>query len=146
MELKVDFKIVAPCGIDCFNCEMYEKNVTDAFQTRLAGSLNVAKEEITCKGCIDGNQCLLLDLRGETCKTLSCVKEKGVNYCFECDNFPCENLMPIADKASIYPQNFKLYNLCMMKKLGVQGWLEIADDIRHTYYHQTMRIGMGGSK
>lgn len=142
----MDFKIVAPCGIDCFNCEMYEKNVTEAFQARLAATLNVAKERITCKGCIDGNQCLMLDLRGEKCKTLTCVKEKGVDYCFQCDNFPCENLMPIADKAAVYPQNFKLYNLCMMKKLGVEGWLEIADEIRHTYYHQTMRIGMGGSK
>lgn len=23
----MEIKIIAPCGIDCFNCEMYEKNV-----------------------------------------------------------------------------------------------------------------------
>jgi hypothetical protein len=34
----------------------------------------------------------------------------------------------------------------MMKKLGVDGWLEIADDIRYTYFNQKMRIGKGGSK
>lgn len=142
----MDKKIIAPCGIDCFNCEMYEKNLSEEFQLRMSELFKVSKERISCKGCVDGNQCLVLDLQGEKCQTLECVKEKGVKYCFECNNFPCENLMPIADRASTHPQNFKLYNLCMMKKLGVNGWLEIADDIRHTYFNQKMRIGKGGSK
>ncbi len=139
-------KIVAPCGIDCFNCEMFEENVTIEFQERLAAMFNVPNERITCKGCANGNQCLLLDLQGQECKTLSCINEKGIKFCFECVDFPCENLMPLADRASTHPHNFKLYNLCMMKKLGVEGWLDIATDIRHTYFNHKMAIGTGGSK
>lgn len=69
-------KVIAPCGIDCFNCEMFEDNVTDEFQTRLSAVTKLPKEKISCKGCIDGNICLLLEIRGKTCKTLNCVKEK----------------------------------------------------------------------
>lgn len=142
----MEFKIVAPCGIDCFNCEMYEKNVTEVFQERLAEMFKVSKEQISCKGCKDGNQCLLLDLQGEKCKTLECVNEKGVDYCFMCSDFPCEKLMPMADRASTHPHNFKLYNLCMMKKLGVEAWLDMADEVRYKYFNQKMSIGRGGSR
>lgn len=71
-------KIVAPCGIDCFNCELYEKNVTEEFRDRIHEYRGIPKELISCKGCADGNQCLFLDLVGKKCKTLECIKEKGV--------------------------------------------------------------------
>ena len=139
-------KIVAPCGIDCFNCEMYEENVTDEFQTRLSQSLKIPKEKITCKGCADGNICLLFTIQGKTCKTHECVKEKGVDYCFNCTDFPCEYLMPLASGADKFPQNIKLYNLCMMKKIGVDNWCDISADIRKTYFNKQIKIGEGGSK
>jgi len=139
-------KIVAPCGIDCFNCEMFEDNVTEEFQTRLSASTQIPKEEITCKGCIDGNICLFLKMQGKTCKTYDCTKEKGVDYCFECDSFPCEFLMPLADGANKFPQNIKLYNLCQMKKDGIDEWIKMAGDIRNTYFTKKIEIGEGGSK
>lgn len=137
--------IVAPCGIDCFNCEMYEENVTDEFQARLGAAFNMAKERITCKGCSEGNQCLLLDLQGKKCKTLECVNRKELEYCFQCDTFPCEFLMPLADGAAKFPQNMKLYNLCMMKRIGVDAWIEEAEGIRKTYFNKKLVIGEGGT-
>lgn len=139
-------KIIAPCGIDCFNCEMFEENVTDEFQTRLSESMHIPKEYITCKGCKDGNVCQFLKLSGKICKTLDCVQQKNVTYCFECDGFPCDLLMPLADGASKFPQNIKLYNLCLMKKIGVEKWAEQASDIRKTYFTKKIQIGEGGSK
>lgn len=139
-------QIVAPCGIDCFNCEMFEDNVTKAFQTRLSETTKIPKEMITCKGCVDGNICLFLKLQGKTCRTKECVDEKGVNYCFECINFPCAFLMPLADGANKFPQNIKLYNLCQMKKIGVDAWKELAADIRKTYFTKSIIIGEGGSQ
>lgn len=139
-------KIVAPCGIDCFNCEMYEDNVTDEFQTRLSEITKIPKEKITCKGCTEGNICLLLEMQGKSCKTLDCVKQKGVDYCFNCSDFPCKYLMPLADGAGKFPQNIKVYNLCLMKKIGIDNWIEQAADIRHTYFTKKIAIGEGGSK
>lgn len=139
-------KIVAPCGIDCFNCPVFEDNVTDELQTRVSATTKIPKEKITCKGCIDGNICLFLKIEGKRCKTLDCIKEEGVDYCFNCDTFPCEYLMPLADRADTFSQNIKLYNLCLMKRIGVDAWIEKADDIRRTYYTKSIVVGEGGKK
>ena len=139
-------KIVAPCGIDCFNCEMYEDNVTEEIQSRLSGITKIPKENITCKGCVDGSVCLLLEAQGKSCKTRDCADKKGVKYCFECNDFPCDYLMPIADGANKFPQNIKLFNLCLMKRIGVDAWIEKAGDIRKTYFTKSIVIGEGGSK
>lgn len=139
-------KIVAPCGIDCFNCEIYEENVNEEIQERLSAKTKIPKEKITCKGCCDGNICLLLKMQGKNCKTLDCVNQKGVTYCFECNDFPCEYLMPLASGADRFPQNIKLYNLCLMKRIGVDAWIEKAGDIRKTYFTKPIAIGEGGSQ
>lgn len=138
-------KVVAPCGIDCFNCEIYETNVTDAYQERFSKMFNVPKEKISCKGCIGGSKCLFLELQGKTCKTLDCINEKGHQLCNECSEFPCANLMPIADGADRYPHNMKVYNLCRMKTVGVEAWCEEVAGIRHAYFNKKMVIGEGGS-
>lgn len=138
-------KVVAPCGIDCFNCELFKDNVTDEFQTRLSGNTKIPKDQISCKGCVDGNICLFLKINGQTCKTLDCVKEKGVDYCFECNDFPCAFLMPLANGAEKFPQNIKLYNLCMMKKIGIERWKKQAKWIREIYFSKKIVIGEGGS-
>ena len=111
-------KIIVPCGLDCFNCELYESNITPEFQEMIANKLKIPQNLEKCKGSGNGSQCLFLDLQGKTCSTLKCAQEKGVKYCFECDEFPCMMLMPLADGASQYPHNIKLFNLCMMKKMG----------------------------
>ena len=139
-------KIIAPCGIDCFNCELYEENVTEEMQARLSAAIKIPKEKITCKGCVGENQCLFVDLEGRQCSTKACTNNKGVDYCFQCDTFPCAHLMPLADGADKFPQNIKLYNLCLMKRIGVEAWIEQVADIRKTYFTKKIRIGDGGIK
>ncbi|VDN48361.1 conserved protein of unknown function [Petrocella atlantisensis] len=137
-------RIVAPCGIDCFNCELYESNVTEVLRERISTNLKIPKALVTCKGCHDGNQCLFLDLQGKTCETLACANDKGVDYCFECDTFPCKLLMPLANGADRFPQNMKVYNLCIMKRIGVEAWADEALDIRKIYFGKELEIGKGG--
>lgn len=137
-------RIIAPCGIDCTICEMFEKNVTDEFQERISSSIKVPKEMITCKGCANGHQCTFLELQKKRCKTLECVENKKVQYCFECDTFPCEYLMPLADGANKFPQNIKVYNLCLMKRLGVDEWANKSKEIKDVYYSKKLVIGEGG--
>ena len=54
--------------------------------------------------------------------------------------------MPLANGAEKFPHNMKVYNLCMMKRLGIDAWAEKAGDIRKTYYSKKLIIGEGGSK
>jgi hypothetical protein len=53
----------------------------------------------------------------------ACIQEKKVEFCFECGEFPCERLQPVADRAERVPHALKIYNLCMIQKLGVEKWV-----------------------
>ncbi|MBD3425696.1 MAG: DUF3795 domain-containing protein [Candidatus Omnitrophica bacterium] len=130
----------SPCGIDCFNCELFGDNITREMQERIAQYKNQPAETIRCLGCRESG-CLII--HGE-CRTKTCVEEKGVEFCFECDEFPCTYLQPCCDGAETFPQNYKLFNLCRMKKLGVEKWAaEEALKIRRLYKDGKLQIGGG---
>ena len=54
------------------------------------------------------------------CKTYECVTSKGLEFCYECEDFPCEKLQPIVNFEIFAPHNSKVYNLLMIKKLGLE--------------------------
>jgi len=91
-------QMTAPCGIDCFNCEIHESNLTKEVAVVLNGKYGWPIEEIACKGCRqqDGKHIHL----PQGCATLDCVKAKGVQFCSDCDDFPCSFLAPVADLAA----------------------------------------------
>ena len=134
--------LTAPCGLDCFNCELYEENLTEDLAALIHDKLGVNKQDITCKGCRqqDGKH---YHLGPDGCATLDCVKEKGVDFCYDCDDFPCSKLAPTADQANRYPHNMKLYNLCRMKKIGIENWIKESTDIRKKYFKGKFIIGKG---
>jgi hypothetical protein len=49
-------------------------------------------------------------------------KKKGISFCFECDDYPCDYLHPYADQAATKPHNLKLFNLGLIKKMGLEKW------------------------
>ncbi len=132
----------APCGLDCFNCAAHEANITPEYRARVAEHFGVAPEETGCKGgcrAVKGH-CLWV---GGLCATYACAERKGVAYCFECDEFPCGRLAPSKDSAvKDYPHNFKLFNLCRMKAVGVESWAENeANGIRDMYFNGRFVVG-----
>ena len=133
-------ELTAPCGIDCFNCEVYEKNLTPEFQNRLAPVFGLKPEEITCKGCRASGGCRL---HWGNCDTLDCVKAKSVDFCNECNEFPCGKLMPVREGADKYPHNLKLYNLCRIKSLGLEKWKDEALLNRKKYFIGKFKPGTG---
>lgn len=134
--------LTAPCGLDCFNCEMYESNLTDELMELIHTKLGVPKEQIPCKGCrLQNGKHFHLP---QGCATLDCVKAKGVELCSDCNDFPCTFLAPTADQASRYPHNMKLFNLCRIKKVGLDRWIaEEAGQIRKKYFHAKFIVGKG---
>jgi hypothetical protein len=134
-------ELTAPCGIDCFNCPVFEGIITEETKQRMAKRLNVTPEEVPCPGCRAAKGCRL---HFNTCATLDCVTAKGVSFCFECDEFPCSKLQPAADGAAIYPHNTKVFNLCRIKAVGVDHWAqEEALTIRNKYYQGKFVVGIG---
>lgn len=139
--MKTKRDLTAPCGIDCFNCPVYAGNITGETKALLAKQLDLEPAKVPCKGCREQQGCRL---HWNACDTLDCVKEKGVEFCFECPEFPCGMLQPASDGAGKYPHNMKVFNLCRIKLVGVEKWAEEeAGEIRRKYYKGRFVVGRG---
>jgi hypothetical protein len=133
--------LTAPCGLDCFNCGTYEGNITEDVKKQVSEFLKIPVEETSCKGCRGENgHCIFGP--GQQCATWDCVQEKGLSFCHECGDFPCELLAP-TQKGAAFPHNMKVYNLCRMKLLGLDGWIEESDNIRNRYFSGEFLVGRG---
>ena len=132
--------LVAPCGIDCGICELHTcKDDPKLFSYLL--SRGIPKEKIPCGGCreIRGN-CPVLPAQ---CSTFLCIEEKQKKFCHECGDFPCGMLQPCADRAEILPHNMKVFNLSVIRRAGVEGFIRESAEIKHKYYRGKMAIGQG---
>jgi len=115
-------EMTAPCGLDCFNCPMYLANENESLRAKISEKQKIPLEKAVCKGCRDeGGRIAFLDM-AEPCSVYRCIQQKGIQFCFDCDNFPCDHLHPYADKASQFPHNTKIFNLCLIKKMGLEPW------------------------
>lgn len=133
-------RAVAPCGIDCGTCELFLCGDNQQLFEYLV-SKGVPKEKLPCEGCRDiEGFCPVL---GSRCETYACVDEKNVAFCFECGDFPCSKLNPSADRADTLPHNLKVYNLCTIRREGVEGFLVLSGKIKERYFKGTMEIGKG---
>ena len=130
---------IAPCGIDCANCEMNEKSGRTDVWERVAALMKKTVEEIRCKGCREQGGCTI----HADCATLACINEKGIDFCYECEEFPCTRLLPAKDGAERLPHNLKVYNLCRIRLLGPEKFLEEATENRKKYFTGKMVIGSG---
>jgi hypothetical protein len=137
-----DRSLIAPCGIDCSICELYKENITDEFATAVAARIGKPKEELPCLGCRPGGgHCTAIS---ESCATFECVSGKKVDFCFECDEFPCSKLQPMAAGADRLPHNIKLYNLCRIKLIGIEKWAaEESVQTKQKYFAGKFVIGKG---
>lgn len=130
----------APCGLDCFNCEVYEDNITATTRSFLANSLGKSEGSVACRGCRVENGCRLAY---SSCETLDCARQHGVEFCSDCPEFPCGRYCPSVDGASNFPHNLKLYNLLRMRLLGFSDWADEASLNRKKYFAGKFIVGRG---
>ena len=122
----MDYQLLtAPCGKDCFNCPLCIAEENRENREAFFKRNNIPEDKFQCKGCRPNNgYCPGLEILGidPNCRMYACIQEKKVNFCYECDEFPCERLQPVADRAERVPHALKIYNLCMIQKMGVEAW------------------------
>ena len=128
-------ELTAPCGLDCFNCPMYRAARDDEYREKLAVRMGLPPDKAKCEGCRaeDGAP----DFLGwsEPCGVYQCITKKGLELCCDCDEFPCDYLHPYADRAAEVPHNTKVFNLCLIKKLGFDKWAEEkASEVKQKYF------------
>jgi hypothetical protein len=130
--------LTAPCGIPCFECLAYKAKSNDMIKKRISESLCMDYDKSDCQGCRNKNgkaylseknnvfpdgKCILFNQNGQ-CKIYLCCESKNIHNCSQCDNFPCKKLQPLADRATQIPHNLKIYNLSIIKKVGLEKWAE----------------------
>jgi hypothetical protein len=102
-------KVLAPCGLNCGKCQAYGDGDIKLHATelkRLLGSFEIYAERFSrflpafrnyhyfkelltlfsqanCKGCRQG------DCKYPNCGVALCYKQKNVDFCFQCKEFPC---------------------------------------------------------
>jgi hypothetical protein len=131
-------QMTAPCGLDCFNCICYLANDNPDLKPVIAAAFNISSEEaekVVCRGCRNhGGDIPFLPVK---CRVYPCVQSKHISFCCECPDFPCDLLHPYADKAAKVPHNTKVFNLCLIKKMGLEEWAkEKAGSVKQTYFNK----------
>lgn len=138
------FQMTAPCGLDCFNCTLFLAHEDPEAMNQAeqwSEEFNIPLEIMLCRGCRnhDGQIPVHKHLFGEAhrCAAYECSQDKGVKFCGDCDQFPCDNLHPYADRAGELPHNIKVFNLCLINKMGLEKWAESkASEVREIYFNK----------
>lgn len=134
-------QLTAPCGIDCFNCPAYLANVDELVRSKVSEALGVSREEAICSGCRSEKGTIKCLRMTHPCNVFQCITTKSYQFCYECSDFPCDYLHPYADKASQRPHNTKVFNLCLIRKMGVESWAKSkAKDVRETYFRAKFKL------
>jgi hypothetical protein len=138
----MDYKrMTAPCGLDCFNCLMYLANDNEELRARISKNMGIPFERAVCQGCRgEGGRPDFMNW-SEPCNVYRCITRRGLDFCSECSDFPCDHLHPYADRASEVPHNTKVFNLCLIKKMGLEPWAEAkAKDVKHRYFKEKFKL------
>ncbi|KAF1084044.1 hypothetical protein SPSYN_02956 [Sporotomaculum syntrophicum] len=112
MEYSDVLKHLSPCGLDCVRCADYEQGEIKQLSSRLiqllgnykpVAKMKTEKQPIfndypqfneilksfangICSGCRGENvQCPIT-----TCAAKTCHKDKSVDFCFQCAEYPCD--------------------------------------------------------
>lgn len=138
----MDYKrLTAPCGLDCFNCPVYLAKDNERLRAAIARNLNIPIERVVCRGCREENGTIGFLGMTEPCNVYRCIQKRGLDFCCDCPDFPCDHLHPYADKAAERPHNTKVFNLCLIKKMGLEAWAETkAKSVRDTYFRGQFRL------
>ena len=132
-------RMTAPCGLACFDCVVHLAKDDPRLRRRVAEQFGIPEKDVGCSGCRETEgHC---PVTAEACTVYPCAQARGVEFCCDCSDFPCEALHPYADRAHDLPHNTKVYNLCLIKRVGVKAWAEErARDVKRTYFTGKWRM------
>ena len=110
-----DLNLAGPCGFYCGTCRHYLARSKDM----------LAKKHLKhgCKGCREQDKnCSWVK------KDCVLLRKKQVTFCFECEEFPCANLIKL-DERHVRDDDISLIaNLLRIQEVGVVQWLAEQED------------------
>lgn len=95
-------KTIAYCGYDCKKCPVFlatQYNDIELLKqiviTPGVSNTELTLEKLGCFGCCDNKT---VNVMCSNCPIRICAKEKKIENCGWCDNFPCDKLNYISEK------------------------------------------------
>ena len=128
---KEDVKqLVGICGLYCGTCPKYlaPRNQDREYINQNSRETGYPPEEIRCDGCLSEH--VFPSCRDCRHGFRRCAEEKGVTWCFECREFPCQRLrdfLPIHVVNGISHHARLIEELMYLKEHGVEAWLKKQD-------------------
>ncbi|EFK08037.1 conserved hypothetical protein [delta proteobacterium NaphS2] len=135
-----DPRFASPCGLYCGVCaiRIAHQDKNEKFKERLVNlykggtadkgtlpnSENLTAEDIHCGGCLSDD----LFMHCKQCEIRDCTKEKGIDGCHQCVDFPCSF---IDDFSMSVGKKVILRCVPYRKKVGTEKWM--ADEKKRYY-------------
>jgi hypothetical protein len=120
----VDKKNAAVCGLYCEACSLFIATAEEPARLKgLAARFQLSEEAIRCYGCRSNKRWPYC----EKCKMFECATKRGIDFCIECDEYPCDDLKQFQ---AAMPHRIDLWDdLKRIKTIGYENWLrEIRDN------------------
>ncbi|MFZ4462715.1 MAG: DUF3795 domain-containing protein [Bacteroidales bacterium] len=112
--------LAAACGLYCGACGIYlatQENDSEKI-LQYAVVLHQSFEETLCDGCGATRKSLHCF---KICIFIQCKREKGVDFCVDCEEFPCHALSEFKSKMPHRIEIIDSQN--RMKEIGLENWL-----------------------
>ncbi|MHA1931412.1 MAG: DUF3795 domain-containing protein [Promethearchaeota archaeon] len=120
---EINKALLAPCGLYCGVCAIYiaHRDNNLKFKDRLVNvykPLSESIDDIKCTGCLSNG---IIFGYCKSCPIKSCVKEKDLEGCHQCDDWPCKFIqsfpIPVGKKVIMRA-------IPEWRELGTEKWVE----------------------
>lgn len=117
-------ELLAPCGLYCGVCRIYNayKNNDIELKNEIVHTLKnygvKTVEDIVCNGCLSDDVVFCFC---QTCPIKDCVKDKEIESCSQCMDFPCKIITNWPDPAD---KKVMLRSIPIWRKLGTEKWVK----------------------
>lgn len=105
MPEKIDGDMFAPCGMNCMVCYKH------------------CNHKKPCAGCIDSDEGKPEHCR--KCRIKACVQEKGLTYCFVCEEYPCGAIKRLEKSYTARYGVSLMGNSAIVKEKGLEHFQEL---------------------
>ncbi len=109
---------IAACGLDCKQCPIFRARSEEELAERIAQRLSadfvhISAKDIGCCGCKGDPE----EHWSPQCPILNCcVVDRALDFCFQCQEFPCDRLLIWKEKNERYQEAFS-----RLKSMGEQA-------------------------
>jgi hypothetical protein len=113
--------LLSPCGLYCGACSilMAHRENNRKLKDKLAGVYGMKPEDLHCTGCLSSNESEIFPYC-KVCPIKSCARDKKIEGCHQCDDFPCAHIdgfaIPLGKKVI-------LKSVPLRREIGTEAWV-----------------------